>query len=372
MKKYFLPALMLMLIISTGNLYSWSGSTHSQTVQSAVNFMKGSKATAYEKWAIAFLEYRSQLYNVDFTSYVAKKNTDTDNFLDTEMDGWWCFASCTFSLAGLDFANYTSYWHFATLSRSGNYNNYDGYSYKYSLPDDFWGLNGVTKSYLYNRHCNNKGNAGRNVSNPVSGSLGVKSAYRQKYVYNGSLYNSSTPSGNYEDYQTIIWEPLTNAAVYWYGRALRNNSTSPALSSNVNYADLGLLGHAMHMAGDANVPQHLWNTLSHNHSSYESWVDSIRGTIYDENQVNTFVRQFLTSYPDLKTVSLNTMILYFANISYQETHPLWISTDSMEPYLASTITEMAKKQYNRSVAVNVLLMQKFVNDLYAADNQRKF
>ena len=371
MKRYVLPILIL-LCFNAGALYSWTGSTHIRTVQDAVSFMKGSQATETEKWIISFLEYRSQLGNADFTGYVGNKNRDTDNFKDTEMDGWWCFASCTFSIVGVDFANYTSFWHFLTLSRPGRYNNYDGYSYRYSLPDDFWGLNGVTKSYLYNRHCNNEGKAGNSISYPSSGSLGVKSGYRQRYVYNGSLYNSTTPSGNYDDYQDIIWEPLNNAAVYWYGRALRNRSGSPASSGNVNYYDLGLLGHALHMAGDANVPQHLWNTLSHYHSDYEGWVNSIRATLYDQAMVNDLVREFFALYPDLRTVSLNTMMLYFANSSYQETYALWIDTDSMNSTTQAIMLDRAKKQYNRSVALNVLMMVKYVYDLYVDDNQRRF
>jgi len=371
MKRLVLSVL-LPVFLYAGPLYSWTGPTHVRTVQDAVTFMKGGNATATENWIVSFLEYRSQLGNVNLATYVGNKNRDTDNFLDTEMDGWWCFASCTFSIAGIDFANYTSFWHFLTLSRPGNFNNYDGYSYRYSLPDDFWGLNGVTKSYLYNRQCNNEGRAGNAISYPSTGSLGVKSAYRQRYVYEGTLYSSGTSSGNYEDYQTIIWEPLSNAAVYWYGRALKNRSTSPVTSSNVSYYDLGLLGHALHMAGDANVPQHLWNTLSHNHSDYENWVNSISASLYDTAMVNGFVRDFLARYPDLRAVSLNTMILHFANVSYQETYALWIDTGSMNSTTAAIMMDRAKKQYNRSVALNVLMISKYVYDLYVSDNQRRF
>lgn len=50
------------------------------------------------------------------------------------------------------------------------------------------------------------------------------------------------------------------------------------------------------MAGDANVTQHVWDTLDHFHSEYEAWVDANYGTLYNAPRVAELVAEFKAAH----------------------------------------------------------------------------
>jgi hypothetical protein len=362
MKKFLIILGVVMFSLSlAGKGNAWKFNTHRDTVIKAFEFME-TQGDANQKWIVQFLKYRG---GSDIALRVGNKNGDTDNFRDTSIGGWWIGYRTNVGIFGFD-VNYTSFWHFISMFRPGHFGNpYDGYSYRYSLDDGFWGLNGVIKSLLYNQDVRNEGNAGRTISNPENGQ-GVRSAYRFKYQLSESQkYYSTTPSSNYEDYQNIIFEPNSNSAAYWYGKALYGRTSTTVDSAHIEY-----LGHVFHMAGDACVTQHVWDTSDHNHVSYEGWVDDNRSNLHSASLIQQYVNECKSAfgistparYGELR---IQDIILFFAGKAvnlpgplYSKDYNLWQQVGSLE--------------YAMSIAINIIILEKYVNDLYVAPAIRRY
>ncbi len=363
MKRSFVLGLALFFMLAFVNAGSaWKYNTHKSSVIHAMNYMGSGNADSVQQWAAQFLKYMG---GEDIAEQMGIKNGDTDDFKDTSVGGWWVGYRTNVSLFGFD-TNFTSYWHFLTMFRPGHYGNaYDGYSYKYSPDDGFWGYNGLVKSLLYNQDVKNKDKAGRTISNPENGQ-GVRDGYKYRYQLSSSQkYYSTTPGSNYDDYQNIIFEPNSNAAVYWYFKALYGR-----VSSNIDRGHMLYLGHVMHMAGDANVTQHIWDTLDHYHTSYEGWVDENYYSLYNPGKVKELIDGFMAAYniqnpSQLSNITLQEIFAYFAARSLNMPAPLY-SEDYGVRY------SNGYEQYNGSVAINVIIMEKYVYDLYIPESARKF
>ncbi len=363
MKRTVTALCLAAMIVGTGEMArAWKYDTHKSTVIEAFSFMEGENGDSSQKWAASFIRYTA---GSDIDVRCGIKNGDTDAFYDTSIGGWWVGYRTHVSILGFD-TNFTSYWHFVTMFRSGSYGNaYDGYSYKYSPGDGFWGYNGVVKSLLYNQDTRNEGKAGNRISYPESGN-GVRDAYRLRYQAPGQArYYSSTPGGNYDDYQKTVYEPCTNAAAYWYGRALNGRTPTTIDRVHAEY-----LGHVFHMAEDATVTQHVWNTLDHYHTDYEAWVDSNYGILLDRSNVTALVAEFkgaygITSGEMLRNVTIQQIITFFANKSVNMPGPLYSEDGEVRRGAGSS-------EYDASVAVNIIILEKFVYDLYAPESERRF
>ncbi|HNR88858.1 MAG TPA: hypothetical protein PKM65_11005 [Spirochaetota bacterium] len=363
MRKLFISITILLFCVAlSGTGSAWKFNSHRDTVVKAFEFMESSHADYIQQWTANFLKYAG---GSDIALKMGNKNGDTDNFYDTSIGGWWVGYRTHVGIFGFD-TNFTSFWHFITMFRPGNYGNaYSGYSYKYSLEDGFWGLNGVIKSLLYNQDVRNSGNAGNNISYPTNGK-GVKDAYKFRYQLSaGQKYYSTTSGGNYDDYQDIIFEPNSNASAYWYAKALEGRTPS-----NIGAAHLYYLGHVFHMVGDSNVTQHVWNTSDHNHVDYEGWVDDNRASLVNFARVKELVQEFknahgITSPDKLRNVTLQQITVFFATKAVNRPAPLYSKDYSVR------VTNGAE-EYNGSIAINVIVLEKYIYDLYLAESARKF
>ncbi len=362
MKKSLIFLLAICFFLSfAGKGNAWKFNTHRDSVIKAFEFME-IQGNSNQKWVAQFIKYRG---GSDIALRLGNKNGDTDNFRDTSIGGWWIGYRTHVGLFGFD-VNYTSFWHFIAMFRPGHYGNpYDGYSYKYSPDDGFWGLNGVIKSLLYNQDVRNEGNAGRTISNPENGQ-GVRNAYRFKYQLSSSQkYYSTTPSSNYEDYQDIIFEPNSNGAAYWYGKALYGRTSTTVDGIHIEY-----LGHVFHMAGDACVTQHVWDTSDHNHVAYEGWIDDNRDSLYNSFLVQQYLNEFrsafgITSLSGYSALRIQDIILFFASKAVNMPGPLY-SKDY------NTWQTVGSREYAMAVAVNIVILEKYVSDLYVAATNRRF
>lgn len=360
-RKFTITIASAALMCVCGTLGAWNFNTHRDSVTYALQYMK-SRGNTNQKWIASFLEYRG---GSDIAAVCGQKNGDTDNFYDTSIGGWWVGYRTNVALLGFN-VNYTSFWHFINMSRPGHFNNaYDGYSYRYSIDDGFFTTMGLIKSLLYNQDTRNAGNAGNNISYPEYGQ-GARDAYRFRLQLSGAQkYYSSTPGGNYDDYQDTVYEPSTNAAAYWYGKALSGRD-----ASNADRLHMGYIGHVLHLAGDANVTQHVWDTSGSYHSEYEGWMDKNYASLYDPSRVAQFVDEFnasygITSEEQLKGVTVQQIISFFAAKALNQPGPLYSQDEAVRK-------KSGYEEYNGSVAVNILILEKYVYDLYAASNDRKF
>ncbi|MCP4133330.1 MAG: hypothetical protein GY754_20345 [bacterium] len=362
--KNFFSTIMVMAIIficlGTGN--AWQFNTHKDSVVDAFEYMESKTDGTGEYFAANFLKYAG---GDDVAEKLGIKNSETDDFYDTSIGGWWIGYRTHGEIGGF-VANFTSFWHFFSMFRPGtNGNAYDGYSYQYSMGDGFWGNNGLMYSALYNQDVQNKGNAGKEIFNDTGGK-GVKSAYKFKYQNSASeQYYSTTPDNNYDDYQDVIFEPSSNAGAYWYGRSIEGKS-----STTITWDTLQYLGSTLHMAGDANVTQHVWDTSDNYHTGYEGWVNDNYTSLFDVTVVEDYIEEFKTEYSitddsQLKNITLQEIFVFFANKALNNTAPLY-SEDSEVRRAAGIIG------YNGAVAINVLILEKYVYDLYVEEDLRKF
>ncbi|MCP4132459.1 MAG: hypothetical protein GY754_15915 [bacterium] len=363
MRKYFnLLVILAVLFMYIGTAHAWKFDTHKDSVIDAFEYMEKQGHGSNEYFAAEFLKYAG---GDDIAEELGQKNGETDSFTDTAIGAWWIGYWSHVTLFGMT-ASVTVYSHFITIFRPGvNGNAYDGYNYRNSLEDGFWGLNGLIKTMMYNMDVKNKGNAGRSVFNPAGGQ-GIKKAYRFRYQESAAnKFYSTTSSRNYKDFQDVVFEPNSNAAAYWYGKALEGR-----ISTTIEREQILYVATAMHMGGDANVVQHVWNTSDHNHFGYESWVNSNYGILYNEETVADLIDEFkeehnISDDSQLKNITIQEIFVFFAKKAMNTPGPLY-SKDYAIKFLAGA------SGYNGTVALNVLILRKYVYDLYTDESVRKF
>lgn len=363
MKKFFFGALFLALVVCQMPSFAWHTDTHKYTVTKAFSFMESSSATSQEAWIAQYVRY---LGSNQIDQIMADKCAEVDNMKDLEFGGWWIGYWTGLNLFGYDLISLTVYSHFMTMYRPGTFGNaYDGYNYKNSPADGWFGANTWLKNLFYNMQARSKGNAGTGISNPANGQ-GVLDAYKFQYQLSANQkFYSTTPKSNYEDFQTIIFEPLSNAASYWFGKALEGENHTNLESVRLNY-----LGHVMHYCGDGNTVQHVWDTSDHNHYDYEHWVDLNRESLYDAAVVREMIESFkvskgITEDSQLANVKVQDIILFFALKTASK-------PDALYSKATDVYTTSGKNGLNGSIATNVLIMEKFIYTLYQNEGARKF
>ncbi|HPA71193.1 MAG TPA: hypothetical protein PKY31_02925 [Spirochaetota bacterium] len=355
-------AIVLSALIIPKTLYAWKFYTHRSSVIRAFEYMEGPGGTKMQKWAARFVKYAG---GDDLPQRLGDKNGNTDEFCDTRIGGWWSGYVTSMDIPGLTM-NFTGFWHFITMSRPGSFGNaYDGFTPGRTLTGAPGGINSLLKSMLFNREILNSLPAGRCISLPVD-NAGAIEAYRFRAHHSGTRrFFSKTPASNYANFQDAVFEPCSNAAAYWYGQALEGTATGVTDLQHLDY-----LGHAMHMANDATVTHHVWNTLEHFHDSYESWVNANADALYNPAKVRELLDGFfrargIPSEPGLRGVLIQEIVIHFAGLSYNMPAPLYSESLAVR-------TNCGTAQYNASVAANILILEKYVYDLNLAANRRRF
>ena len=362
MRKAIISIALFSLVTAVNTTgYAWKFNTHKASVTDAFGYLEAS-TDPDQLWIATFLKTAG---GDDIANYCGQKNGDTDNFYDTSIGKWWYQYRTHVTIFGIE-ANYTSFWHFISMFQPGhNGNDYDGFSFRYSLAGGFWNLNKLVKFFLRNQNIRNENFAGENISNPENGA-GVIEAYRFQFQSDGSNKSySTTPDENYDKYQNVIFEPGTNAAAYWYDRALDGQD-----STTVEQTHIGYLGHVLHLAGDANVTQHVWDTSDHYHLDYEDWMDSHYAALLDPVRVTQLIDEFRTAMSingddELVNIQIRDIIIFFADKAMLYMGPLYSEDETVR--LAAGYEE-----YNGSVAANVLIFEKYVYDLYVVSSDRTY
>jgi len=362
MKRLIITFTLGALFLVPPPLRAWKFRTHRYSVINAFEYMEGPRGTAMQKWAARFIKYSG---GSEIHLRIADKNGNTDEFGDTKIGGWWSGTDTSISLPGF-LMNFTCFWHFIDMSRPGSFGNaYDGFSARRTLAGGYLNYNYLLRSMLHNREIRNHGPAGCLISLPVDGA-GPIEAYRFRYRESSvRRYASTTPSSNYDNFQDAVFEPCSNASAYWYGQALEG--TAPGVT---DMQHLDYLGHAMHMANDATVTHHVWNTLDHYHESYETWVNENVGTLYNADRVRELITEFLQVHgvrtdQGLRNVLIQEIIIYYAGLSLNMPAPLYSESLAVRANCGAA-------QYNASVAQNILILTKYVMDLYAESERRRY
>ncbi len=362
MKKLLLIIFTLSITFGTSSLYAWKFDTHKTSVIKAFEFMESENASVAQKWIGDYIKYNG---GSDIADKMGDKNGNTDHFEDTAFGSWWTGYRSHFMVFG-NHITFTAMSHFTTMFRDGEANNtYDGYSYKHSLDDGFWGLNGVMKTAMGSFKMKNDGNAGNGISNPENGQ-GILQAYKFKYQESGNQKYYSTTDNYKKKYKYVVFEPASNAAAYWYSKTLAGQTPDSIDSRHIEY-----IGHVMHYLNDSNVAQHVWNTLDHNHSSTETWIDDRIDSMCQDDQVATIIGEFkdaldITHDSQLRDITIQEINTYFGQMALADPSTLYSKSDAVR-------LAFGKKAFTKTVAVNVVLMEKYIWDLYVTDESlRKF
>lgn len=362
MKKLLLLILTMSITFGTSSLYAWKFDTHKASVVKAFEFMESENATEEQKWIADYIKY---IGGTDIADKIGEKNGKTDHFEDTAFGSWWTGYRSHFMVFG-NHITFTAMSHFTTLFREGeNGNPYSGYSYKYSLDDGFWGLNGVMNTVVGSFKMKNDGNAGNSISNPENGQ-GMLEAYKFQYQESDNQKFYSSTDNYKQKYKNVIFEPASNAGAYWYGKTLQGQTPESIDGRHIEY-----LGHVMHYLNDSNVAQHVWNTLDHNHSSTESWIDERLDQMFENDKITTIIEDFKNSFDithnsELRDITIQEINTYFGKMALMDPSTLYSKEDSVR-------LAFGKKAFTKTVAVNVILLEKYIWDLYLTDESlRKF
>lgn len=343
-------------------LHAWKFGTHRYSVIKAFDYMEGATGTKMQNWAARFVKYAG---GEEFHLRLGDKNGNTDEFSDTRIGEWWSGHDTALFLPGFTL-NYTCLWHFITMSRPGSFGNaFDGFTPRQSLQGAFVSYNRLVRSMLHNREIAGTGFPGRGISIPLQ-TAAVTEAYRFRAQHSASRrFYSSTPPSNYGNFQDAVFEPCSNAAAFWYGQALEGTARGITDLQHLDY-----LGHAMHLANDATVTHHVWNTLDHFHESYESWVNENTASLYNPAKVRELIDGFysahgVTSEQGLRNVLIQEIVIHFAGLSLNMPAPLYSESLAVR-------TNCGSAQFNASVAENILILVKYVYDLYVDTEHRRY
>lgn len=338
----------------------------------------------------------------------------------------WCF-----EIAGYQI-NFSSWTHFMNLLQTNaggtglvvnNYNDFDGYSYNgaYGYADGV-SIDWAVSVYMNNAwmtvdlpNCTECGGSytavpGANpaldyrqngsttpVGNPGNG--GYRSGVDGRTNYN--CYSDTQPVNNCPDtanevngmYQVpntgsadncffcgdsytsdqdwVIFEPLDNAAVFYYDEWFLEGGDSTAGSNRYSLQagavtgryysipsyHLNYLTTVMHYAADANALVHIWNTSGYNHSDYEEWIDNNYSGLKDDAKVSSCINSRFNRWEQRvdHVLTENAFITYHArSLSGRD---IMNNTDD------ATRRNCATDAVNQAVASIVILFEKGVMDL---------
>ncbi|MBP7584359.1 MAG: hypothetical protein KBA61_10020 [Spirochaetes bacterium] len=331
----------------------------------------------------------------------------------------WCF-----EIAGYQI-NFSSWTHFMNLLKNnaegtplvaGNYNDFDGYSYNGAYGyDDGISIDYVVASWMNNAwmtvdlpNCTECGGSytavpGANPavdyrqngsSTPVGapGNGGYRSGVQDRTNYNcfSDSFSQDCPdvgtevNGMYQvpntgddssfwsgDEDWVIFEPLDNAAVFYYNEWFLEGGASSSGSSRHSLQewavtgryytmpsfDLNYLAIIMHYAGDANALVHIWVTTGYNHSDYEEWIDDNYAGLVDPAKVTSCVNSRFNRWgqPVDHVLTENAFITYNARSL--------AGRDMMTNSDDATYRNCATDAVNQAVASIVILYEKGVMDL---------
>ena len=308
---------------------SFTITTHERVTKDALKFMGSIYATKEQKRA--YNVYVSSAKGLDNAlNLLGKAAGDVDKFKDTRMGGWWVgyhYSASDLSL-GLVENNYTSWWHFLTMTRGSDShgNDHGGYNYKYRTDDtSFIDYDWIVMAWLYNQELK-EDDYKRTESN-----------YRQ-----GSY---SSWKGQYRDFQSIPWQPVDNLGKFWYEKFKQ----SPSFQ---------YIGYVTHAGADVAVAQHTWNTIANNHPEYESWVEDF----YYKEKLNdlSLVAQYT---PTLNAKhSVRSILTQTAEQAYLRPTVLFSKRHSARLNVAKVMVPMA-------IATNVTILTKAINYLYGEGGQ---
>jgi len=320
-----ISALALLLSPSLG--YSWSMPTHKNIVVDAFFYMGSPYATADQKRAYDFFTKAAGGDPKKAADAIGQACYDTDRFKDVHLGMWWTgyWEAPVFGLA-YNIVGYNAYHHFVTMSRGqdAHGNPHGGYNYQYRTPNgslgkgEFFDIDKLAAVYLWNQELK-KSDYDTTEANYRQGSY---STYSQ-----------------YGDFQTIPWQPSSNAGKYWFSQFL----TQPTFQT---------VGYSLHFATDAAQPHHTNSTSANHHAGWEGWVEDN----YYTQKFADFqkVQLAISKYNARDTVP--NLIHTVATQAYSRPEPLY-STDF------ETRNRVAKELIPEAMAVTVTILTKAVNCL---------
>jgi hypothetical protein len=327
MKKLSIFITLALFLGFASSAGAWCGDHHKQITSEALAYMGSSYATAEQKRAYnLYVRAAGGLSRAQ--NLLGQAAKDVDYFMDTRMGGWWCGYHYTAGdlSVGLIGNNYTSLWHFITMTRGKDAHGNDrgGYDVRYRTDDpSFIDNDAITKYWLYNQELK-------------------KADYKSTEAhYRQGSYSSRS---QYKDYQKTPWQPVDNLGLYWFKQFAK-------------YPSFQTLGHATHAATDSCVAQHTWNTLGNRHSDYEEWVEDHHDS---EN-----LGDFGAAYNALKNFDAKddyrSLLTQCARDAYINSEPLFEGSHATQLNAASIMVP-------QSIAVVVTVLTKAINILYGEDS----
>ena len=326
MLKRILFFMIMVSLLIVGSANAWVQIQHKVMVADALDYMGSSYATADQQRAYQ-LYVNSAGGLEEAKELLGQAAYDGDSLLDTRMGGWWTgyhYTAGDMSL-GLVNNNYTSFWHFITMTRGEDDHGNDrgGYDYRYHTEDpSYFDNDAITHKWLYNQELKD---ADYNTT---------EAHYR---------LDSYSNKDQYEDYQDIPWQPIDNMGYYWF----KQFAAYPTYQS---------LGYAIHAAQDAGVTHHTWNTLDNYHTNYEEWASDY----YNQENLVDFegVNAEIDNYSP--TDDFRNMVTRLAESAYQ--YPELLSSESHSVRLNAASALMPK-----TIAITVSVLTKGANVLYGED-----
>ena len=325
LKRILFVTIMLSFFIA-GPASAWNQSHHKKIVKDALDYMGSSYAT--EDQSRAYQIYVNSAGGLDNAKeLLGQAAYDGDSFLDTRMGGWWTgyhYTAGDMSL-GLINNNYTSFWHYITMTRGEDVhgNDHGGYDYRYHTEDpSYFDNDAIVHKWLYNQELK------------TADYNSTEAHYR---------HDSYSTRGQYKDYQSIPWQPVDNMGYYWFKQF-------------AGYPTFQSIGYAIHAAEDCGVTHHTWNTHDNYHTGYEDWASDYHTeeNLADFDSVSSAIDNFNTT-DDFRDIATD-----LAEAAYL--HPELLSSESHSVRL-NAASELVPK----TVAVVVTILTKGINILYGED-----
>jgi len=314
-------------VVASSASFAWKQPTHKLEVIAALNYMGSSLATPEQKRAYNFYVKAANGDAAKAGDALGQACYDADDFVDVRLGGWrrgyehaplWGMAA--------SIVNYTSYYHFTTMSRGkdahGNANG--GYNYRHRTPNgslgkgetfdiDYWAA-----IYLWNTQLKRA-----DYDN-------TEAKYRQ-----GSYSNY----GMYKDFQNIPWQPSANASRYWFKEFL----SRPTFQ---------MMGYSLHFLTDGGQVHHTMSTSANHHASWEAYVEDNYAA---QNFANIdAIHARVSKYNPRQGV--REILSQLAGEAYTRPEPLY-ATDSQ------TRSGVARDMIPETIAAAVAVLTKGVNCL---------
>ncbi len=353
--------IVLCAIVSVPNpLNAWLYGTHHAAVLKAFEYMEGPLASVEQKNAVRFLKISG---GNDIHIIIAGKSGNTDEFSDTCAESWWNGKRTAIDLRTKRI-NISTLWHFLSITKPGCFGNeFPGFSFSFAPPEGGTRYNELLRALLFNHKVEKSGFAGRGISMPVQ-SISPIEAYRFRGRFSAfRSYYSITSLENYSRFQSVVFEPSTNVAAFWYGQALEGTAVGIT-----NLQHIGFLGHVLHIANDATVTHHLYSTFDHYHDEYEKFVNDNLSLLYSQRKVSELISLFYNSSvgrEGLANIMIRDIIFFFARRSAGMTASLYSD-------LFETRKNCGKEQFCASVAENIIIITKYFIDIHRDDTIRRY